>query len=692
MAVEKTALRVTELDFLSIRDNLKTFLRSQTEFQDFDFEGSGMAVLLDILAYNTHYMGYYLNMVGNEMFLDTAQLRASVLSHAKLLNYVPSSKQGALSKVNIRVTPSNVEDNDAASLTLEKYTRLLGYDKDGINYPFVTLYSNTSSKQSGSFLFSNVYIKQGEVITLQYLVNSTNDKRRFEIQSANVDTTTIVVRVQESSVNTDTKLYSLASDITELTQNSQVYFLEENENLNYTVYFGDDVIGKRPKDGNIIICTYLDNVGVASNNITGFSFVDKIGGKYRDNVSTTTTVSSYGGIDKESIEDIRFRAPYFYSTQNRAVTKNDYENLLIKNYNNIEAVTVWGGEENDPVTYGKVYFSIKTKGNFELTNFEKENIKNKLIQTRNVLTVTPEIVDVDYVYVLVKGTVRYDSKITDLTAGDLLAYVKAAIYDYASQKLSNFNSTFRKADLQNYILNSEKSITGTDLHIVLQKRFKIDTANKRTYVVKYNLPISKSVIDINKLSSFPDFQVFDTSGVSRNAFIEEVPEVLTGIDSILIESTGQNYTSIPSVEITGDGNGATATAIVSGGRVTGIQITNPGTNYSSATVLITGGDGYGASAKAVLQTRIGTLRSYYYTSNRQKVILNSSFGRVDYDSGTIYLDSFKTNGVTENEFYPLNYLTINALPLNEIITPLRNRIVAIDENDPNSVQIQMVSD
>ena len=264
----------------------------------------------------------------------------------------------------------------------------------------------------------------------------------------------------------------------------------------------------------------------------------------------------------------------------RSVTKNDYENLLIKNYNNIEAVTVWGGEENDPVTYGKVYFSIKTKGNFELTNFEKENIKNKLIQTRNVLTVTPEIVDVDYVYVLVKGTVRYDSKITDLTAGDLLAYVKAAIYDYASQKLSNFNSTFRKADLQNYILNSEKSITGTDLHIVLQKRFKIDTANKRTYVVKYNLPISKSVIDINKLSSFPDFQVFDTSGVSRNAFIEEVPEVLTGIDSILIESTGQNYTSIPSVEITGDGNGATATAIVSGGRVTGIQITNPGTNYS----------------------------------------------------------------------------------------------------------------
>ena len=692
MAVEPAALRITELDFNSIRENLKNFLRSQTEFQDFDFDGSGMSVLIDILAYNTHYMGYYLNMVGNEMFLDTAQIRASVLSHAKAINYVPASQQGALSKVNIRVTPSNAEDQGASSLTLEKYTRFLGFDKNGVNYPFVTLYSNTATKQAGSFLFSNVYIKQGEVVTFQYVADATNDRRRYEIQSANVDTTTISVKVQESNSNTDTKVYTLASDITELTQNSRVYFIEENENLNYTFYFGDDVLGKRPKDGNIIICTYLDNVGAQSNNITGFFPTGSIGNKYNDNVRISSVVSSYGGIDKESIENVRFRAPYFYTTQNRAVTKNDYENLLVKDFNNIEAVSVWGGEENDPVIYGKVFISIKTKGNFELTNFEKENIKNKLIETRNVLTVTPEIIDADYVYILVKGKVRYNSDLTDLSTNDLLSRVKASIYDYASEKLSNFNSTFRTADLQNYILNSDQSITGSDIHIVLQKRVKIDTVNRRKYTINYNLPLQKSVIDINKLTSYPDFQTYDTTGTLRNTLIEEVPEVLTGIDSIQILSSGQNYVSIPKVEIIGDGNGATAEAVLTGGRITAIKITNSGTNYSTATVLITDDVGYGASATAKLQTKIGTLRSYYYTTDRKKIILNDNFGTIDYDSGLIILNSTRINGVTLNEFYRANYLTLNVLPANEIITPLRNRIVSIDENDPNSVQLQMVTD
>ena len=225
MSQEKSALRVTELDFLSIRENLKTYLRSQNEFQDFDFDGSGMSVLLDLLAYNTHMMAYYLNMTGNEMFLDTAQIRSSVLSHAKNINYVPGSKQGALSKVNINITPSVTEDQIVSSVVLDKYTRLLGRNKDGINYPFVTLYSNTSSKSGGSFAFSNVFIKQGEVVTLQYPMTSENESRRFEIPSANVDLGTVVITVQESSSNTDTFVYTQAEDITELTANSKVYFI-----------------------------------------------------------------------------------------------------------------------------------------------------------------------------------------------------------------------------------------------------------------------------------------------------------------------------------------------------------------------------------------------------------------------------------------------------------------------------------
>ena len=691
MAVEKSALRITELDYLSIRENLKTFLRSQTEFQDFDFEGSGMAVLLDILAYNTHYMGYYLNMVGNEMFLDTAQIRASVLSHAKLMNYVPGSKQGALSKVNISVTPTGTEDTAASSLTLEKYTRLLGYDKDGVNYPFVTLYSNTASKQAGSFQFSNVHIKQGEVITLQYLVDSTNDTRRFEIQSANVDTSTVSVIVQESSSNTDTKLYTLASDITELTSNSQVYFLEENENLNYTFYFGDDIIGKRPKDGNIVICTYLDNVGVNSNNITGFTFTDKIGGKYRNNVTTTSIISSYGGVDKETIEQVRYRAPYFYSTQNRAVTKNDYETLILKDYPIIESVSVWGGQDNDPVVYGKVFLSLKTRSNYYLTNFEKENIKTSLIKTRNVLTVTPEIVDPDYVFLQVKGTVKYDSKLTSLTADQIADYVKAAIYDYSDMELNKFESVFRKSKLQNYIENSEQSITGSSIEIFVQKRIVIDINNRRNYTVSYNLPL-RQVSHKDKLTTFPTIEVYDSANVSRNVYFEEVPEAMTGVNNITITNSGINYSIAPTVVITGDGSGATAKAVISGGRVTNIEITNSGVDYSYATVELVDGDGSGAVAVPTLDADVGTLRSYYYKTNGEKVVINTNAGTINYSTGQIVLTSVRAYSVEDNAFYQPNYLTFNIMSNDDIIEPLRNRILTVDQADPRSVQITVVSE
>jgi len=691
MAVEKSALRVTELDFLSIRENLKTFLRSQSEFQDFDFEGSGMAVLLDILAYNTHYMGYYLNMVGNEMFLDTAQIRASVLSHAKLMNYVPSSKQGALSKVDILVTPSNTEDNAATSVTLEKYTRLLGYDKDGINYPFVTINSNTALKTNGSFAFSNVFIKQGEVITLQYLVDSTNEKRRFEIPSANVDTTSITVSIQESSSNTDTKVYNLAEDITELTANSMVYFIEENENLNYSFYFGDGVLGKRPKDGNIVICTYLDNVGAQSNNITGFTFTDQIGGEYKDNVTVSSVVSSYGGSDKESIEQVRFRAPYFYTTQNRAVTKNDYETLLLKDYNYIDSVSVWGGEDNEPVVYGKVYISIKTKGNYQLTNFEKEQIKEELIQSRNILTVTPEIIDPDYTYIMIQGSVTYDSKVTSKTAGQLEQLVKAAISDYNDQELSDFTSTFRKSKLQTYIESCDPSITGCDIDVYVQKRVPMLLESTRTYNIQYKMPI-KQLPHEDKLSTYPEIEVYDTSGVSRNVFIEEVPEAQTGIERIDIINSGTNYVSAPTVTIKGDGRGATATARVLSGRLFAIDITNAGSDYSTATVELSGGDGFGASVVPVLQSKIGTLRTYYYKTNGEKVIVNSNAGTVNYSTGTITLDSLKVFSVMENDFYDEDILTFKIQADEDIIRPLRNRILVIDDSDAKSKQITMIAE
>ena len=325
MANNNTVLRVTELDFDSIKNNLKTFLRSKPEFTDYDFDGAGLSFLLDLLAYNTHMMAFYQNVEANERFRDTAQIRQNMLSLAKDINYIPASKQGSKTMIDIVATPSNAEDQDINSVTLNRYTRLLGSDIDGVNYPFVAVNANSASKVDGSFAFSNVWIKQGEVVTLQYLMTEGNSSRRFQIPSANVDLTTLTVTVQESSSNTYTTEYTLADDITEIDANSAVYFVEEDHDLNYTFYFGDNVLGKKPANNNIIIATYLDTVGSLTNNISKFAFVEPIGGYFSDNVVVTADSSSYGGTDKEPIDTIRFRAPIFYTAQNRAVTKNDYE-------------------------------------------------------------------------------------------------------------------------------------------------------------------------------------------------------------------------------------------------------------------------------------------------------------------------------------------------------------------------------
>ena len=690
MTTSNTALRVTELDFESIKDNLKTFLRSQSEFQDFDFDGSGMSVLLDILAYNTHYMGYYLNMVSNEMFLDTSQLRESTISLAKTIGYIPASKQGSQTSLNITVTPSDTEDPNTNVITLDRYTRFLGRDIDGVNYPFVSLNANTSAKVNGSFQFSNVAIKQGEVVTLQYEMTSENSSRRFEIPSANVDTTSLVVTVQESTSNTDTSTYYLANNITDLSANSKVYFIEENGNLTYTIYFGDDVIGKRPKNGNIITCTYIDNVGSLSNKISDFVVAQDIDG-YRNNVIVTSANSSFSGVDKETIEQVRFRAPYFYSTQNRAVTPLDYKTLILKDYPNIDTISVWSGDENDPPIYGKVFISLKTLNNLTLSNVEKERIKEELIQNRNVLTVIPEIIDPDLTYILIRGFVNYNPSISSLSSGQIKTLVEAAIEDYEALNLNRFESTFRKFTLQSLIQSVDKSITGSDIKVFLQKRITVDTTQTRRYTINANFPIKKGDFN-NKISSFPQLNVRDASGVIRQVFFEEVPSAFTGVDGVDIINPGINYSTTPTVTITGDGTGATAVARISSGRITNIEITNKGINYSRATVSITGGDGSEASAVARLESKFGSLRTYYIKTNGEKVIVNDNAGTVNYELGLIELISLNTTGTEDNDFYDENVLTFN-LPIDrEIITPLRNRILTIDQNDPTSIQIDVIAE
>ena len=684
-----TTLTVTDLDFDSIKNNLKIFLRSQTRFQDFDFEGSGMSVLLDLLAYNTHYNAYYLNMIANEMFLDTSKLRQSTVSHAKLINYVPESSHGAETKLNIRVTPSVNEDQGVSTLTLDKYTKVFGGSLDGVNYPFVVSDSYTVDKDANSFLFSNVTIKQGEVVTRQFLMDSTNTKRRFEIPSASVDLNTVIVTVQESSSNTDTFVYNIAEDLTEITRDSKVYFIEENEDGNYRVYFGDDVIGKKPTNGNIINITYIDSVGSIANKINVFTVSANVG-SFNDNVSVSSTGATYSGTEKETIEQVKYHAPYFYTAQNRAVTIYDYETLITKDYPNIDSVAVWGGEDNVPVVYGKVFLSLKTKENFFLSNLEKENIKNSLIENRNVLTVLPEIVDPSYTYIFVRGSVYYDPTLTQYTSAQIRSFVVASIEDYKIDYLGKFRSGFQKSVIQQYIQDSEKSITGSDIKVILQKRIPITLSQTKSYTIDYGIPIKKG--DFNSsVSSYPSLGIVDTNFVTRQVFFEEVPSISSGIERIDIVNGGVNYSTVPIVTIVGDGTGAKGIAKLYGGRVASIEMTSKGSNYTRATVSISGDTGSGVVIDPILQSRVGTLRTYYLNESGEKVFVNNDAGTVDYDNGIIVLKSLLPVSVASNGYYETNVLTINTFVDKEIITSIRNKIIDIDVDNPLSYQIEIVS-
>lgn len=686
-----SALRVSDLDFFSIRDNLKEFLRSQDTFTDYDFEGSGLAVLLDVLAYNTYYNSFYLNMVANESFLDTAQMRQNILSHAKIINYIPLSRRAATARVNIVVTPSRNELRTLNVITLEKYTKLVGLDAESNPHAFVTMDSYSSYKDNGKFNFSDVVIKQGEVMTQQYLCDANTALRRFIIPSANIDTTTLLVTVQESASNTLTREYKHNSDITDIGANSFVYFVEENEMETWTVYFGDGVLGYRPKDGNIVQVSYLDTNGASANDITRFALVNPIASIYKDNVVLTATQKSFGGTDKEDISKIRFRAPQYYSSQNRAVTVDDYESIITKNYANIDAVAVWGGEDNVPPVYGKVYVSLKTKGYYALTQAEKTVIKNDLIKNTNVVTVTPELVDPDYMYIIVEGTVTYNPNLTTKSASQLLEIVKTAIGQYAEDELNTFKSTFRKVKLQNYIEDADPSITGSDVEIVVQKRVDLILQQKTRYNISFAAPIERSDYVNNKFFTFPSMAVFDSALALQNVLIGDIPNSNTGIASISVTKPGYGYISPPNVLITGDGVGAAAYAVLEGDRVNRIVLTSRGRNYTKAQITLVGGAGQEAAASATLEENLGTLESYYIKTNGDKVVVDTNVGIINYSTGNAVLYGIAPQTSANNPFFMDGVMTFNAMPSTQIISPKRNRILTIDVNNAQSIQINMVA-
>jgi len=688
MAGENSNIQVTDLDFNLIKTNLKRYLQAQTTLQDYNYEGSALSTLLDILAYNTQYQAYYLNMVANEMFLDSALQRASVVSHAKLLNYTPQS--AAAPQAQIDLVMNNVTNS---SLTLPIFTSFLSEAIDGVAYKFVTMNSVTENTNlaNNTVTFNDLVIKQGEPVTLTFTYDSAaNPTAIFELPDTDVDTTTITVSVQQSGSNTSTQVFTLVDDYLSLDNETTAYFLQEGNNGFYQIYFGDGILGKALTDGNVITVTYIITSGTSATGANNFVLMDSISGF--SNGVVTPVLAATQGAEKETIESIKYTAPKSYSAQGRAVTKEDYIYLIQNNAGvfPIDAVNVWGGEENDPPVYGAIFIAIKPSGGFLLTQTQKAIIEEQIIKPISVLTVQPRIIDVDYTYLVINSNILYEPKLTSLTSSQLQTQVLTAIQGFARDTLNTFNSTFKLSSLISTVQAVSGSFVTNDASITLQKRIVPNLTSPTTYSLKFGTPLKKDIFG-KSISVTPTFQIIDTNNnnvVRDTVYLEETPSSTTTVESISVLNPGFGYTSTPIVTILGDGVGATAVATVVNGQINNITVTNSGGNYTQAIVQITSTDGNGslASGVATLSGNQGTLRTYYF-ENGVKRILNSNAGTVNYDDGIVTLVDFNPSAINN----PLGILSVQAVPTSTIISSSRDKIITLDNTDPNAINVNIVA-
>ena len=481
-------LEVADFDFDVVKANLKTFLQSQTEFQDYNFEGSGFSILLDVLAYNTHYLGFNANMLANEMYLDSADIRKNIVSLAKMLNYTPSSVRSPVASIDIEVN-----DATGSTLTMPKGT-IFTTTVSGVGYQYLTNEDYTITPTNGVFNFSDVDIYEGTLVTFRYTVDNEDPDQKYIIQNANADTTTLKVSVQESSTNTTTNIYSLAGGFNNVTDTSKVYFLQEVDDGKFEVYFGDGVLGAAVSTGNIVTLEYIVTNRDESNGASTFTLATTIGG-FSDITITTNSVSQ-GGNAAESKESIRFNAPLGYATQNRAVTTSDYETIVKSIYPNALSVSAWGGEDDETPVYGTVKIAIKAASGSTLTTSTKASIVASL-RPFNVASVRPVIVDPETTSVLITSNVKYDSRLTTKSAATLKSDVLSTITDYNTNTLQKFDGIFRYSKLLGLIDNTDTSIISNITTIKIKKTFTPTLSSSTKYNIYFRNSLYNPVSGYN---------------------------------------------------------------------------------------------------------------------------------------------------------------------------------------------------
>jgi len=509
----------TDLDFDQIKTNLKTFLSGQTEFKDYNFEGSAMNVLLDVLAYNTHYNALYKNLAVNEMFLDSASKRASVVSRAKEIGYIPSS--ATASTAYVKLTVSNTSTTPATLIlpALSPFSSTY----DGNTYTFYTTQNiiTTLNADGSTYTFSGlddqgIPIKEGTPLQYKYNVS---DGQRYIIPNMDVDLSTLTVRVQDSASSATFTTFNRNEYLLALTATDPIYFIKEIDNELYELEFGNGVIGKALQTGNIVTLNYLTCNKSAPNGAQTFNYqgTDLLGGT----VVVEPRIIASDGSDVEDIESIRYNAPRAYSTQNRAVTTDDYKALINSNFSNADSISVWGGEDNLPPVYGKAFICVKPKNATILTQAEKEYIKREILKKKNVVSITPELVDPTYIDLQVDVTAYYNPRLTVYSAEQLKSLIYQTIIDYNNNTLNKFDGIFRFSKLSALIDNTEPSIVSNIMTLKLHRQVEVKYNATANYLINLANPIYDSGVPEESIIS-SGFYIPNSTNIM---YLEDLPDV-----------------------------------------------------------------------------------------------------------------------------------------------------------------------
>ena len=524
-------IQTSDLDFDAIKANIKSYLEGQDTFRDYDFEGSSMSILLDILAYNTHYNALYTNLAVNESFLDSASKRSSVVSRAKEIGYIPHSATGAVAKVNIVVSNTT---STPASLTIPA-NQPFSATVDGSTYNFYNTEAAVATLSGSTYTFSDVEIKEGTPLEFKYTVA---DGVRYLIPNQDVDLSTVKVRVQENASSGTFETFVRQDELLDLDGTSKVFFVKEIEGELYELEFGNNTIGKELANGNVVTITYMTTNKTEANGARVFSYqgATLLGG----NTAVTTTLAATGGTDVEDIESIRYNAPRYYTAQNRAVTTEDYKATIYRAYPDAQTINVWGGEDNIPAQYGKVFLSIKPETTNALTAAQKDLIITEILKNKNVVSITPEIVDPEYINLEVTTTVYYNPNLTTRALSDIKDLVIQTIKDYNNDHLESFTGIFKYSNLSRNIDATEDSILSNITTIKLHREIDVRYNSNTTYEINLGNPIYHSGVPEQSVSSHG----FMIAGYDQMMYLEDFPnsDNQTGyLKMYYIENDIKNY-------------------------------------------------------------------------------------------------------------------------------------------------------